>query len=457
MKTDAQTRRRTGAQATTDAPTRRRADAQAHRAATLTIVGLGVVLLALGACSGGEPAQAPAQEARPKPSQPIVTTIAVMRDLVREVRLVGRVVPAETANRTVATRVDGFVERLYADFTGRDVRQGEPLLDLYSPMLVAAQQELLLAVRLKNALGADPGPEAARNADSLIAGSRRRLAYWDISEDQIAELERTGEVRRTLTLRAPVTGTVLEKDVVQGQSVMAGATLFRIADLSVVWLEADVFEEDLGVVRVGQGADVSFDAYPGETVRARVSYVSPTVDPQARTGRVRLDLVNAANRVRPGLFGTVRISALLGRRAIVVPRQAALVTGDRQIVFVMDSAGRYAPRAVVLGIETDSLVEVKDGLRSGERIVAAGTFLLDAETNLEAAMAGMAGMDMTDRRADAQTHSRADAQTHSRAGEQARNIAGAPRSAAPPPRTAPASPHQRHGAAPHAPTTPPRH
>ncbi len=378
----------------TDAQTRRRTDAQPHRAATSSIVVLGAVLT-LGACSGGETSQAPAREAQAKLSQPIVTTTAVMRDLVREVRLVGRVVPAETANRTVATRVDGFVERLYADYTGREVRRGEPLLELYSPMLVAAQQELLLAVRLRNALGADSSLDAARNADSLIAGSRRRLAYSDISEDQIAELERTGEVRRTLTLRAPVTGTVLEKDVVQGQSVMAGATLFRIADLSVVWLEADVFEEDLSVVRVGQSADVSFDAYPGETVRARVAYVYPTVDPQARTGRVRLELVNTGNRVRPGMFGTVSIRADLGRRAIVVPRQAALVTGDRQIVFVVDSAGRYMPRAVVLGMETDSLVEVKDGLRSGERIVAAGTFLLDAETNLAAAMAGMAGMSMS--------------------------------------------------------------
>lgn len=395
----------------TKAQTHRRADAQAHRRSATMIAALGVVLLALGGCSRGESAQAPAREAQARPSQPIVTTTAAMRDLVREVRLVGRVVPAETANRTVATRVDGFVERLYADFTGREVRRGEALLDLYSPMLVAAQQELLLAIRLKNALGADPGPEAARNADSLIAGSRRRLAYSDISEDQIAELERTGEVRRTLTLRAPVTGTVLEKDVVQGQSVMAGATLFRIADLSVVWLEADVFEEDLGVVRVGQNAEVSFDAYPGEAVRARVSYVYPTVDPQARTGRVRLELVNAGNRVRPGMFGTVSIRAELGRRAIVVPRQAALVTGDRQIVFVMDSAGRYTPRPVVLGMETDSLVEVKDGLRSGERIVASGAFLLDAETNLEAAMAGMAGMDMSAGRTGGATDRRTDART----------------------------------------------
>ena len=371
----------------TDAQTHGRTDARGVGALCL------LASLAVVGCARQEPA--PPRAAESRPSQPVITTIAGMHDLVREVRLVGRVVPAETANRTISTRVDGFVERLYADYTGREVHRSEPLLDLYSPMLVAAQQELLLALRLKNALGADATPDAARNADSLVAAARRRLAFWDISDDQIAELERSGAVRRTLTLRAPATGTVLEKDVVQGQSVMAGATLFRIADLSMVWLEADVFEEDLGVVRVGQSAGVSFDAYPGDTVRARVSYVYPTVDPEARTGRVRLELANAGNRVRPGSFGTVRIRAALGRRAIVVPRQAALVTGDRQIVFVVDSTGRFVPRVVTLGLETDSLVEVRDGLRSGERVVASGAFLLDAESNLEAAMAGMPGMDMT--------------------------------------------------------------
>lgn len=324
----------------------------------------------------------------------IVMAIAERRELVREVRLVGRVIPAETAARTVTTKVDGFVERLYVDFTGRQVTRGEPLFDLYSPMLVAAQQELLLAVRLRNSLGAASTSEAAQNADSLVAASRRRLEYWDIDAEQIAELERTGGVRRTLTLRAPTTGVVLQKNVVQGQAIMAGAPLLQIADLSTVWLEADVFENDLTAVRLGLAADVSFDAYPGQVMRGRVTYVYPTVDPVARTGRVRIELPNPGGRVRPGLFGTVRITAPLGIRSVVIPRQAALVTGDRQLVFVEDSLGRLMPRLVTLGIETDSLVEVRAGLRAGERVVAAAAFLLDAESNLGAAMAAMAGMDM---------------------------------------------------------------
>jgi Cu(I)/Ag(I) efflux system membrane fusion protein len=322
----------------------------------------------------------------------ILVVTAEARALTRELRLVGRVVPAETAVRTVTSRVDGFVERLDVDFTGRAVRRGEVLLELYSPMLVAAQQELLLAVRLRHALGGAAAQGAAENADSLVAAARRRLQFWDISDDQIAELERSGGVRRTLTLRAPSDGVVLEKNVVQGQAVTAGAMLYQIADLGRVWLEADAFESDIAALRVGQQAEVAFVAYPGEPVHGRVAFLYPTIDPASRTGKVRIELANPGDRLRPGLFGTVRIVAPLGVRGVVIPRQAALVTGDRQLVFVEDSANRFVPRLVELGVETDSLVEVRGGLRAGERVVATAAFLLDAESNLGAAMAGMAGM-----------------------------------------------------------------
>ena len=324
----------------------------------------------------------------------IVMVAAESRVLSREIRLVGRVVPAETAARTVTSKVDGFVERLYVDFTGRDVRRGEPLFDLYSPVIVAAEQELLLAIRLRESLGTAAGPARA-NADSLVAASRRRLRYWDLDDGQIAAIESSGAVQRTVTFRAPVSGTVMAKNVVQGQSIMAGAPLFQIADLSTVWLEADVFETDLGAVQVGAHTSVDFDAWPGEPVHGRVTYVYPTVDPVARTGKVRVELANQGNRLRPGLFGTVRMDVAVagGRSVIVIPRQAALVTGDRQLVFVEDTMGMLVPRLVTLGEETDSLVEVRSGVRRGEKVVGSAAFLLDAETNLGAAMAGMAGMD----------------------------------------------------------------
>ncbi len=323
----------------------------------------------------------------------IVVASADRRALSREVRLVGRVVPAETAQRTVTTRVDGFVERLYVDFTGRSVRRGEPLFELYSPQLVTAQQELLLALRLRTALDAGVAGEAARQADSLVAAARRRLQYWGIGDDQVAELERSGVVTRTLTLHAPAGGVVLQKHVIEGQSVTAGAPLFQLADLTTVWLEADVFETDIGLMRTGLRAEVAFDAYPGRTIGGVVTYVYPTVDPAARTGRVRIELPNLGDRIRPGLFGTARLRAPLGDVGVVIPRQAALVTGERQLVFV-EEAGRFVPRRVTLGAETDSLVQVLTGLAAGERVVASAAFLLDAESNLGAAMAGMAGMDM---------------------------------------------------------------
>ena len=324
----------------------------------------------------------------------IMTVVARTGDLVREVRLVGRVVPAETARRTVTAKIDGFVERLYVDFTGREVRRGEPLMDIYSPMLVAAQEELLLAVRLRRSLGTDASAEARLHADSLVAASRRRLRFWDIDSAQVAELERSGAATRTLTLRAPVDGVVLEKNVVQGQAIMASVPLLEIADLRQVWLEADAFETDIGLLRTGLMAEVEFDAYPGDRFGGRLTYVYPTLDPVSRTGRVRIELDNTRGRVRPGLFGSVRIVAPAGQRGVLIPRQAALVTGDRQLVFVEDSAGRLAPRLVQLGAESDSLVLVRSGLAAGERVVAAAAFLLDAESNLGEAMAGMAGMDM---------------------------------------------------------------
>jgi Cu(I)/Ag(I) efflux system membrane fusion protein len=325
--------------------------------------------------------------------RPLVTAVASEQNLVRELRLVGRVVPAESAVRAVVARVDGYVEHLDADFTGRQVRAGDALLELYSPALVAAQEELILASRLRASLGPAASDEAQRNADSLVAAARRRFTLWDIGAEQLDDIERTGQVRRALTLRAPSSGTVLEKYAVEGQSVTAGAPLFRIADLSSVWLEADVFENDLATVHVGEQAMVDFGAFPGEPIRATVSYVYPTIDSIARTARVRFVLDAAGGRLRPGMFGTAVIHAELGRRAVVIPRQAALVTGDRELVFVVDSAGRPHPRPVMLGAGTDSLVEVLHGVAAGERVVAAAAFLLDAESNLSGAMAGMAGMD----------------------------------------------------------------
>ena len=234
----------------------------------------------------------------------VTFTVVERGPLARLVRTVGQVVPAEPKLAEITTKIDGFVERLFVDATGASVRRGQPLLTLYSPMLVAAQEELLAAKRLASVVDSTDR-EAWRNAQALVEASRRRLSYWDISAEQIERLARTGEVTKTLTLDAPFNGIVLDKMVVQGQAVMPGMKLYRLADLSTVWIEAAVFEQDLAHVRVGAPVRADFAAYPGRLFSGSVSFVWPTVDTESRSTRVRVassaSVRRAAHRCAPTL------------------------------------------------------------------------------------------------------------------------------------------------------------
>jgi membrane fusion protein, copper/silver efflux system len=315
--------------------------------------------------------------------------------LTRLVRTVGQVIPAEPNLADVTPKIDGFVDRLFVDATGQAVRKGDPLLSLYSPMLVTAQEELLTALRLSGAIDSSDA-EAWRNALALVAASRRRLAYWDISADQIARLERTGEVTKTLTLTAPEGGVVLEKMVVAGQGVTPGMKLYRIADLSTVWIEGEVFEQDLAFIRLGAEARVELAAYPGRSWRGRVSFVYPVVDEQSRTARVRVVLPNSGGTLRPGMYGTLFFDAVLDPDRLSVPAEAVVMTGERNLVFLVRPDGMLDPREVVLGARGDGRVQILSGLAAGDRIVASANFLVDAESRLatDAGMANMPGMNM---------------------------------------------------------------
>lgn len=329
--------------------------------------------------------------------QTIGVTYAVVQrgPLERTVRTVGQIAPAESRLTEVTTKIDGFVDRLFVDATGVAVRNGEPLLTLYSPMLVAAQEELLTAKRLAASLDSIDA-DAWRNAQALLEAARRRLAYWDISADQIARLERTGEVTKTLTLVAPFDGVVLEKMVVQGQAVMPGMRLYRLADLSTVWIEADVFEQDLPLVRMGAAARVELAAYPGRSLTGRVSFVWPLVDAQSRTGRVRVAVPNPGGTLKPGMFATLFFNAPLGRDVLSVPAEAVVMTGERNVVFVVGREGALEPREVTLGRRASERLEVLSGVHEGERIVASANFLVDAESRLGAGAgtANMPGMNL---------------------------------------------------------------
>jgi membrane fusion protein, copper/silver efflux system len=383
---------------------------------TLTFAGVAIVLAVLGACREGNrtpdmdpmagmdmggPADSSGERAPVRLSveqaRAIGITFAVVErgPLTRLIRAVGQIIPAEPALVDVTPKVDGFVDRLFVDATGRPVRKGEPLLALYSPMLVAAQEELLTALRLAAALDSTSG-EAWRNAQTLVAASRRRLAYWDISAGQIARLEQTGEVTKTLTLTAPIDGVVLEKMVVAGQAVMPGMKLYRLADLSTVWIEGEVFEQDLAFIRLGAAARVELAAYAGRTWRGRVSFVSPVVDEQSRTARVRVELRNRAGTLRPGMYGTLFFDAALDPDRLSVPAEAVVMTGEHNLVFVVQPDGALVPREVTLGARGDGRIQILSGVAAGDRIVASANFLVDAESRLatDAGKAAMPGMNM---------------------------------------------------------------
>ncbi|HEX6316041.1 MAG TPA: efflux RND transporter periplasmic adaptor subunit [Gemmatimonadaceae bacterium] len=316
---------------------------------------------------------------------------ATVGSMSASIRSLGEVVWDETRTTAIAPKVDGWVERLHVDFTGQDVRQGQPLLDIYSPMLVTAQEELLLAARLAREV-ANGTEEARRSADDMLASARRRLQYWDIPAADIERVERSGQVSRTLTLRATSRGVVVEKRVVAGQRIMPGETLYRLADLSRVWVDGQVFEHDLALVRTGQRVSVEIQAYPGERWSGAVTYVYPLVDPATRTAKVRVELANAGLRLKPGMFATVHLTSTGRDRVLSVPRSAVLATGERSIVFLRTPTGVLEPREVVTGAANDDRIEIRSGLVAGDTVVASATFLVDAESNLQSALGGMAGM-----------------------------------------------------------------
>ncbi len=306
-------------------------------------------------------------------------------------RTVGTVAYDETRLVIVNPKIEGWVEKLYVDFTGAPVTKGQPLMAVYSPMLVSAQEELILARKLLDGAGASEG--AATNARELLAASRRRLSYWDIPMSEIDRIERSGTTQKSLMLRAPASGLVVEKAVFQGQRIMPGMDLYKIADLSTVWVEGEVFEKDLALIQLGSRARITFDSYPGEAFSGKVSYVYPTVTADSRTGRIRIELPNPRLRLRPGMYANMEFQVAVHRQGIHVPRSAVLQTGERTLVFVRADDGMLVPREIRAGAVTTEHVEVLSGLKVGEVVVSSANFLIDAESNLGAAAGAMQGMD----------------------------------------------------------------
>ena len=312
------------------------------------------------------------------------------RTLESHVRTVGIVDFDETRLAQVAPKFGGYIERLYVDFTGQVVRAGQPLLEIYSPELVSAQEELLLAAELDQSLGQSAVPGMA-GSSNLAEVARRRLRLWDISDEQIDQIVKTGRVRRTLTLHAPTSGIVVEKQVLQGQATRPGQTLYTIADLSEVWIEAELREQDAGSVREGSAATVELAAFPAAPIRGRVEYVYPTLENTSRTMKARIAIPNVNGRIKPGMYATVRFSTP-SSSTLTVPASAVLYTGEKALVFVDMGSGRLMPHEVETGRVAGSYTEILSGVEPGQRVVTSAQYLLDSESNMAEVMKSMMGM-----------------------------------------------------------------
>ncbi len=313
------------------------------------------------------------------------------RTLASEVRTVGLVAIDETRIAQVAPKFGGFIEHLYVDFTGQPVRRGQPLAEVYSPELFAAQEELLLAARLDHSLNQSAAPGVDASSSRLLDAAIRRLQLWDVGEDQISEILRTGQVRMTLTLYAPVSGVVIERHVLRGQAVQPGQALHTIADLSEVWVEAELRETDAGSVREGSTVVVELSALPGRPIEGRVEYVYPTLQSEARTLKARIAVPNPDGRIKPGMYATVRLTSPAGP-ALTVPSAAVVNTGERSIVYVDLGSGRLMPLEVETGRVGGDYTEILAGVEPGQRVVTSAQYLLDSESNMAEVMRSMIGM-----------------------------------------------------------------
>jgi len=317
------------------------------------------------------------------------TEAAQLRSLDRLVRASGRIELDERRVVAIAPKFEGYVERLHVNVTGQAVAKGQALFEVYSPELVSAQREYAIAVQGVSRLK-DAGGQAQAGMQQLAEASLARLRNWDISEAQIRALSESGASTRTLTLRSPVSGIVMDKKALHGMRFMPGETLYQIADLSSVWVIADVFEQDIGLVKTGTRATIDINAYPGKSFTGRVTFVYPTLTTETRTVPVRVELANPGGQLKPGMFARVELPAGASGQVVTVPLSAVIDSGMRQVVLVDKGAGRFEPREVKLGARSDTHVEVREGVADGEPVVVAANFLIDAESNLKAALGSFA-------------------------------------------------------------------
>ncbi|MEN3111851.1 efflux RND transporter periplasmic adaptor subunit [Uliginosibacterium paludis] len=315
------------------------------------------------------------------------TEAAAMRALDRQLRAAGRVEADERKTFSISPKFEGYVEKLHVNVTGQAVSRGQPLFEVYSPELVSAQREYAIAAQGVQALQGG-NEETRRGMQSLADASLTRLKNWDISAEQIKSLASQQESRRTLTFRSPVSGIVSEKKAIQGMRFEPGESLYQITDLSSVWVIADVFEQDIGQLKLGSKASVSIPAYPDKRFQGTVSYIYPSLNAETRTIPVRVELSNPQLLLKPAMFAQVEVSTGAGTPVLTVPNSAVIDSGKRALVLVQRAEGRFEPREVKLGLRGEQYIQVLEGVQANEEVVVAANFLIDAESNLKAAVGG---------------------------------------------------------------------
>ena len=315
----------------------------------------------------------------------VKTIAASVKPLQKIIRTVGRIEYDERRIATVNTKFDGWIEKLYVDYTGRYVKKGEPLAEIYSPELVATQQEFLNVLKWSKP-GADKdsaiGKMLSKDAEAITEAAKQRLRLWDINDAQIKKIEEAGKPIRTLTIYSPASGYVVQKTALQGMRVMSGEKLFDIADLSTVWIVSDIYEYEVHLMKTGQTAKISLSYFPGREFSSTIDYIYPSLAGETRTAKIRFTISNPGGQLKPQMFTNVEVKINLGSK-LVIPESAVIDTGIRQIVYVDKGEGYFEPREVMLGVKAEGMAEVLKGIKAGEKVASSGNFLIDSEAQLK--------------------------------------------------------------------------
>ena len=313
------------------------------------------------------------------------------RPLEKIIRTVGRVAVDERKLAKVTIKFHGWIERLFVSATGDHVRKGQQLFTIYSPDLVATQEEYLLALQGRKQMGESEFPEVARGSQDLLEATKRRFQLWDITADHVRELEKTGKVLKALPIHSPITGTVIKKEALAGAHVDPGQELYTIADLSHIWILADIYEYELSFVKAGQKASVTLSYDPSRVLTGQVGFIYPTLDPKTRTAKVRFEMDNADDTLKPDMYANVELRVSLGTK-LAIPQEAIIESGQKQVVFLHHGGGKLEPRLIKTGVKTGEWSEVLEGLKEGEHVVTSANFLIDSESRLKSVVEGMGGM-----------------------------------------------------------------